>query len=40
MGLLHTVGKESACNAEETGLISRLGGSPGEGKVTHSSVLA
>ena len=35
--------RESACNAGDPGevrLISRSGGSPGEGKATHSSVLA
>ena len=34
------VGKESACNAGDLCLIPGLGKSPGEGMVTHSSVLA
>ena len=33
-------GKESACNEGDPGLICRLGRSPGEGKATHSSILA
>ena len=33
-------GKESACNAGDLGLIPGLGGSPGEGLATHSSILA
>ena len=33
-------GKESACNAGDPGLIHGLGRSPGEGKATHSSILA
>ena len=33
-------GKESACNAGHLGLIPGLGRSPGEGKATHSSILA
>ena len=33
-------GKESACNAGELGSIPGLGRSPGEGKATHSSILA
>ena len=33
-------GKESACNAEDLGSIPGLGRSPGEGKGTHSSILA
>ena len=35
-----SVGKESTCNAGDPGLIPALGRSPGEGKVTHSSILA
>ena len=34
------VGKESACNAGDLGSIPWLGRSPGEGKATHSSILA
>ena len=34
-----SVGKESACNAGDLGLIPGLGSSPGEGKATHSSIL-
>ena len=33
-------GKESACNVGDLGLILGLGRSPGEGKTTHSSILA
>ena len=33
-------GKESACIAGDRGLVHRLGRSPGEGKATHSSILA
>ena len=33
-------GKESACNAGDLGSIPGLGRSPGEGKATHSSILA
>ena len=33
-------GKESACNAEDPGLISGSGRSPGEGMAIHSSILA
>ena len=33
-------GKESVCNAGDPGSIPRLGRSPGEGKATHSSILA
>ena len=33
-------GKESACNAGHVGLIPESGRSPGEGMVTHSSILA
>ena len=33
-------GKESACNAEDPGSIPGSGISPGEGKETHSSILA
>ena len=33
-------GKESACNAEDPSSIPELGRSPGEGKATHSSILA
>ena len=32
--------KESACKAEDVGLIPRWGRPPGEGMATHSSVLA
>ena len=32
--------KESTCNAEDLGLIPGLGRSPGEGKATHSCILA
>jgi len=32
--------KESACNAGDLGSIPGLGRSPGEGKATHSSILA
>ena len=35
-----TAGKESSCNVGDLGLIPGLGRSPGEGKATHSSVLA
>ena len=35
-----SVGKESACNVGDLGLIPGLGRSPGEGKATHSSILA
>ena len=34
-----SVGKESACNAEDLGSIPGLGRSPGEGKGYHSSIL-
>ena len=37
------MGKESACNAGDTGdagLIPRWGRSPGKGMATHSSILA
>ena len=38
---LHSsVGKESACNAGDLGLIPGLGRSPGERMATHSSALA
>ena len=33
-------GEESACNAADPGLIPGSGRSPGEGKATHSSILA
>ena len=33
-------GKEFACNEGDLGSIPRLGRSPGEGKATHSSILA
>ena len=33
-------GKESTCSAGDLGLIPGLGRSPGEGKATHSSILA
>ena len=35
-----TVGKESACNEEDLGLIPGLGRSLEEGMATHSSILA
>ena len=35
-----SAGKESACNAGDLGSIPGLGRSPGEGKATHSSILA
>ena len=35
-----SAGKESACNEGHLGLIPGLGRSPGEGKDTHSSILA
>ena len=35
-----SVDKESACNAEDLGLIPGIGRSPGEGKATHSTILA
>ena len=35
-----SAGKESAGNVGDLGLIPRLGRSPGEGKVTHSSIVA
>ena len=35
-----SAGKESACNARDLGSILGLGRSPGEGKATHSSILA
>ena len=35
-----SAGTESACNAGDLDSIPRLGRSPGEGKVTHSSILA
>ena len=34
------VTKESTCNAGDQGLIPGLGISPGEGKDTHTSILA
>ena len=34
------VGKESTCNAGNLGSIPELGRSPGEGKATHSNILA
>ena len=37
---LGSAGKESACNAGDLGSIPGLGRSPGEGKVTHSSIPA
>ena len=33
-------GKESACNVGHLGSIPGLGSCPGEGKATHSSILA
>ena len=35
-----SVGTESACNVEDLGSIPGFGRSPGEGKGTHSSILA
>ena len=35
-----SIGNESACNVRDLGLIPGLGRSPGEGCVTHSSILA
>ena len=35
-----SAGKESACNVGDLGSIPGLGRSPGEGKATHSSILA
>ena len=35
----NSVGKESACNAGEPGLIPGLGRSPGKATATHSSLL-
>ena len=35
-----SAGKESACNAGDLGSIPGLERSPGEGKATHSSILA
>ena len=35
-----SVGKESTCNAGDSCLIPELGRYPGEGKATHSSILA
>ena len=35
-----SAGKESLCNAADLGSISRLERSPGEGKATHSNILA
>ena len=35
-----SAGKESACNAGDLGSILGLGRFPGEGKATHSSILA
>ena len=34
-----STGKESTCNERDLGSISGVGGSPGEGKTTHSSIL-
>ena len=39
-GTSDSEGKESACNAEELGLIPGSGRSAGEGNATHSSILA
>lgn len=33
-------GQESACNVEDSGSVSKLGRAPGEGNVSHSSILA
>ena len=38
--LVAQLGKKSACNAGDLGLTPGLGRSPGEGKGTHSSILA
>ena len=35
-----SAGKESTCNVADLGLILGLGRPPGEGKTTHSSILA
>ena len=35
-----SAGKESTCNVEDLGSIPVLGRSPGEGKATHSCILA
>ena len=35
-----STGKESSCNAQESGSIPELGGSAGEGKATYSSIPA
>ena len=35
-----SAGKEATCNAVDLGLILGLGRSIGEGKATHSSILA
>ena len=35
-----SAGKESACNAGDLGSVPELGRSPGEGKATHSSIVA
>ena len=35
-----SAGKESACNAGDPGSVPGLGNSAGEGKATHSSILA
>ena len=35
-----SAGQESACNVGDLGLTTGLGRSPGEGKATHSSILA
>ena len=41
MGFPHSsVGKESACNAGDLGLIPELGNPLKKGKATHSSILA
>ena len=41
MGFPHSsVGKESACNAGDLGLIPGSERSPGEGMATHSSILS
>ena len=41
MCFLHSsVGKKSACNVGDLGLIPELGRSPGEGMAIHSSILA
>ena len=40
MLVAQTIGKESACNLGDLGLIPGSGGSPEKGMATHSSILA